>query len=152
MDMPKTKLVIKVKKLDPEAKLPTHAYKGDAGYDLYALTDVSIPYGSTREIPVGIAIEPPAGYFIMIATRSCHGRAGLAVHSGIIDPGYRGPISVHMRNVSTDSMVRDTVNIKKGDKVAQFVLLQCEEEVVVEEAKELSKSERGEKGYGSSGR
>lgn len=141
---------VKVKKVDPNAIIPTTAYGEDVGYDVYALEDVDIPYGAVREIRTGLAFEPPTGYYFTVETRSCFGRAGKSIHHGIIDPGYRGEITIHIRNTATNTMVKDTLSIKRGEKIAQLVFHRA---IYVQftEVTELGVSERGEKNYGSSG-
>jgi len=154
-------LKLKVKRLHPEAILPTKAYKKDAGIDLYAIEDVVIPAGEKREVRTGIAVEIPEGYHIQLHTRSSYGKKDLRCHLGIIDQGYRNEISVWVFNhqlradhsclplgiLSTIS----SVEIKKGDKVCQMILLPVPE-VEIEEVEKLSDSERGMRGHGSSGR
>ncbi|MEA3421820.1 MAG: hypothetical protein U9Q97_09135, partial [Acidobacteriota bacterium] len=74
---------VKFKKLDPNAKIPSTAYEADVGYDVYAVEDVEIPYGTTREINIGIAIECPKNYYFTIETRGGHGKLGKVNHRGI---------------------------------------------------------------------
>lgn len=150
--MPPKKLIVKVKKLHPNAKLPTSVYAEDVGYDVYALENVRIPYGATREIETGIAIEPPTGYYFTVETRSSYGKAGKVAHRGIVDPNYRGDITVHMRNVSTNQDTKETMLIKKGDKIAQIVFHKTTYIAAFVEVAKLSETERGDKGHGSSGR
>lgn len=144
---------VKVKKLDPNAQLPTVAHSGeDVGYDVYALEDVTIPYGSTREVRTGLAIEAPEGHYFTIETRGSYGKTGKIVHRGIVDTGYRGEVTGHIRNTSTNAMTKDPLVIKQGDKFAQLVFhvaIFVDEFIEVDE---LSESQRGDTGYGSSGR
>ena len=114
---------VKFMKLHPEAKVPSNAYADDVGYDVYAVEDISIPYGMTQEINVGLAIECPSGYYFTIDTRGGHGMQGKVVHRGIVDPGYRGRITIHFRNISHDLANNKGMPfyIKKGDKVAQLL-------------------------------
>jgi dUTP pyrophosphatase len=152
---------LKVKLLTANAKLPTKAYLGDAGWDLYATKACVIPKfdntiadidgehelkTTTHEVDVGLAVEIPEGYFGMIADRSSLGKLGLRLHHGIIDSGYRGPISVFFQNFGKNPHV-----FQVGDKVAQLLILPVESGVasVVED---LTPSHRGEKGFGSSGK
>jgi len=146
--LPKIKFV----KLHPDAKMPTTAYDKDVGYDVYAVEDVTIPYGMTKEVNIGLAIECPKDYYFTINTRSVHGKQGKVVHLGIVDPGYRGRITIHFRNVShnLDNNKGVPFYIKKGDKVAQLLFHKAVY-VEFEEVDKLSKTERGEKRHGSSG-
>jgi dUTP pyrophosphatase len=144
--MRKKKLL--VKKLVPDAKLPTKAYSDDAGFDLYALNDVEYhKQDGLIEIHTGIAIAIPKGYYGQVACRSGMGRRGWRVHPGVIDSGYRGEISVFMQYHGSENHI----SIHKGDKIAQLLILPVPDIETVE-SNELPTSERGEKGFGSSGR
>lgn len=137
---------IKVKRLHPDAVVPSYAYLGDAGADLVLVEGGSLQPGEARDFPVGIAVEPPLGYFYDIRPRSSTLRKrGLYVHPGTIDNGYRGPLFVYVRNDS-----RDAVTVEPGDRLAQMVLLPCVQPVVVE-VDELGPSDRGDGGFGSTG-
>lgn len=135
---------MKFYKLDKEAVLPTKAHKTDAGYDLYSVEDVTIHTLQLAKIKTGIAALIPEGYVGLIKDRSSMGSKGIHVFAGVIDHGYNGDISVCLYNTN------ETKIINKGDKIAQIVIIPilCEE---VEETFELPDSERGEKGWGSSG-
>ena len=145
-------LKVKFVKLHRDAKMPSTAYDKDVGYDVYAVEDITIPYGMTQEVEIGIAIECPSNYYFTIDTRSTHGQQGKVMHHGIIDPGYRGPVTIHFRNTSHNLANNKGMPffIKKGDKVAQLLFHKV---VYVDfvEVDELSDTERGEKRHGSSG-
>lgn len=134
-----------VKRLVPEAKLPTRAYVGDAGWDLYSIESKSLARHCFEEFRTGIAVEIPTGYYGQIAARSSSGKKGMIVHPGVIDSGYRGEISLFIRNLGMD------VNIVKGDKIAQMLILPVPASYIVE-VEELTKSARGLNAMGSSGR
>jgi dUTP pyrophosphatase len=138
---------VKVKKLDPEAKLPTQAYEGDAGWDLYALKDYNVDGNNVTEVQTGVAFEIPYGYQMQVHTRSSFGKRGLKCHLGIVDAGYRGEITIWI----TASHPATFHEIKKGDKIAQVVFAPVIPVQLVE-VEELNNSERGERGHGSSGR
>jgi dUTP pyrophosphatase len=153
--------MLKVQRLHPEAKIPTRAYEGDAGLDLYAVEDKVLPVynGDERmlefahlpietvvEVKTGIAISVPKGKYTRIECRSSLGRKGIRVHGGIIDSGYRNEITVWMQNLGNQDYI-----IKKGDKIAQLVIMSVEL-LEVKEVEELEESERGLKGHGSSGK
>jgi len=135
-----------VTRTHPDARIPTKAYEGDAGFDLYSIHDKELPPGCQVEIDCGIKIAIPQGYFGLILTRSSYGRQLLQVHHGVIDEGYRGPITVLMYNLS-----KRLVHIKKGSKVAQLIILPVKH-FEWEETSELPSSQRGSKGFGSSGK
>ena len=141
---------IRLKKLSPEATLPTYAHgpEEDAGLDLRAVERVHLPPGVPTAAPTGIAIELPSGYEAQVRPRS-----GLALKHAItlpnspatIDPGYRGEIRVILLNLGQ----RDYV-VEKGDRIAQLVIARYEP--VEWEEGELRDSMRGAGGFGSSGR
>lgn len=151
---------LKVKKLHPDAILPTRAYVTDLGYDLYALEDVILrPTGSTffvaakddiefvgsTKIRTGIALEFPEGWGGIIKDRSSLSSKGLKISGGVIDSGYTGEISVVI-----DLFARHSWTIRKGDKIAQLIPTPVTN-WEVEETVELASKDRGSKGFGSSG-
>ena len=155
--------MIKFKKLDERAKAPTRAHNTDAGIDLYALEDVKIPsilevaYNLIidtfkgrpdhlcTKVKTGIAIHVPEGYYGKVFDRSSVGSKLLLTCAGVIDYGYAGDVTVCMYNLSFFSH-----QVKAGDKIAQMVVMpiNCDELVEVDE---LDGSDRGAKGFGSSG-
>lgn len=150
--------MLKVFKLHKEAKLPTRNKKTDAGLDLYALADIFLPYGTTRIIPTGVAIEIPEGFVGKIEDRSGMAAKGLRTGAGVIDTGYAGEVGVVLHNLTCEkdylTIMESTMSgyqIKRGDKIAQILLYRVETPDVIE-VEELWTSERGSAGYGSSGR
>ena len=144
-------LNIKIKRLTPTAKLPTKAHATDAGYDLYAdngelcVTEGFATYGT------GIAVEIPQGYVGLVFPRSsiCNKQLSLSNSVGVIDSGYRGEIKAKFRLIEDG---KDNWDIyMTGDRIAQLIIMPYPE-VAFEEVDELSDSDRGEGGYGSSGR
>ncbi|WP_300280171.1 dUTP diphosphatase [Peptacetobacter sp.] len=139
---------LKIKKLNKDAIIPKIAHKGDAGMDLYSISEVEIPVGETRLIKTGIAIQLPHMTEAQVRPRS-----GLALkHSitvlntpGTIDEGYRGEIGVILINHGKETFV-----VEKHMKIAQMVVKPIYE-VNVLEVDELTDSERGEGGFGSTG-
>jgi dUTP pyrophosphatase len=141
---------LRLKLLDPDLPPPSYAHAGDAGLDLRAAKDVELKPGSRALVPTGVAIALPPGYAGLVLPRS--GRAlkeglGLANSPGLIDSGYRGELKVVLVNLDFDT----PIHVSRGDKIAQLVM-QKVEHVVVEVSEELSSSERGPGGFGSSGR
>ena len=137
--------MLKVKRLSPEALLPTVAHPGeDIGYDLYSSEDLSIPARGAAGVRTGIAIEfvPAAG--AIVKTRSGLARKRLMCNAGVIDAGYRGEIIVLMENLGEEAYT-----IRKGDKIAQLL----EHPFLAGEVSEgeLGDAARGAKGFGSSG-
>jgi len=142
---------LNVKRLTEDAKLPTKAYVGDAGFDLYTVQDIEeaddYSGGGRAIFSTGVAIEIPEGYVGIIKDRSgLAAKQGITVLAGVIDSGYRGEIKVVLFN-SSPGLFK---SIKKGDKIAQLVILPLPA-FEVNEVEELSEAERGIKGFGSSG-
>ena len=138
---------LKIKKLHPNAVVPKYAKQGDAGMDLYSVEDYSVPPGMTCKVKTGIAVELPHGYVSLIWDKS-----GLATsHSiktigGVLDSGYRGEYIIGIINLGKKDYL-----IEKGDKVAQL-LIQKIEHPTIKIVDQLSNSERGDNGFGSTGK
>jgi dUTP pyrophosphatase len=142
-------MTLPVRRLDDRARLPTRAYPGDAGLDLYALDDAVLEPGERASIRTGIAVEIAEGEAGLVLPRSgLASRHGIALVNapGLIDSGYRGEIRVLLLN--TDRQAAFT--IAGGDRIAQLVLVKVQTPEVVE-VEELAVSERGAGGFGSSG-
>jgi dUTP pyrophosphatase len=137
-----------VRRLRDDATLPAQAYAGDAGLDLAACGRHEVGPGERAVIPTGLAVEIPEGYGGFVLPRS-----GLAARSGItllnapglIDAGYRGEVQVVFHNTDPNQ----AFVVEPGMRIAQLVLLPVAEVVLVE-SEELARSERGERGFGSS--
>lgn len=140
---------LRVRRLDPAARLPTRAYDGDAGLDLYALQPAELAPGERVSVRTGIAVEIPPGWAGLVLARSgLAARHGIALVNapGLIDAGYRGEIRVLLLN--TDRVA--PFSLARGERVAQLVLVRVETPDVTE-VDALSTSERGGGGFGSSG-
>lgn len=138
---------LNIKKLHPDAKMPTYAHDGDAGFDLYALKTHTITPGSRVSVGVGLAMEIPNGYVGLIWDKSGLSlNHGLKTIGGVIDAGFRGEVAVSIMNLSTDDYI-----IEAGHKVAQM-LIQKVERAEIKEVAELSNTTRGANGYGSTGK
>ena len=147
-------LTVKMTKAKPNAKLPTWESVNSAGADLYAcLSDEQMPVvqinpGETVMISVGIKTEFAPGHVALIHARSgLAAKKGLATANkvGVIDADYRGEWFVALHNHSNDIQI-----VEDGDRIAQ-VLFQEIEHPTFEEVEELSETERGEGGFGSTG-
>jgi len=139
-------MILKVKKLFPEAKLPSRATPGDAGLDLYSVEGVAVQPGDRLVVRTGVALEIPYGYAGLVWDKSgLAAKKGLKTMGGVIDAGYRGEILVVIHNLGSEPHA-----IAIGDKVAQ-ILIQKVELPEVEEATILSEAERGDAGFGSTG-
>jgi len=138
-------LTLKVKKLKPNAVLPTRANKNDAGIDLTTIKKVLIPSNSTKAIETGLAFELPNGWYGQMQERSGFSLYNtLKLKAGVIDSGYRGEIKIVFQNCGDYP-----VQVEAGTKVAQIILLPVTS-FTITEVKELSASDRGKKGFGSS--
>ncbi len=142
---------VKIKKLDPRAKLPQYGSAAAAGADLYALLEapVTVAPGETVLLPTGLSAEIPAGYAGLIFARSSLGvKRGLAPANkvGVIDSDYRGEIRVGLHNHSGAPQV-----LEPFERVAQFVIVPFLHAEFTE-SEELSDTARGEGGFGYTGR
>ena len=132
-------------KLDDNAYIPTKAHSTDAGFDLRTPIDFGVPAGGAAAVDTGVHVAIPEGYVGFIKSKS-----GLNVNygltaEGVIDSGYTGSIKVKLYNGHSVGY-----NFKKGDKITQLVILPIPEVELVEG--EMSETERGDNGFGSTGR
>jgi dUTP pyrophosphatase len=143
--------LVPIVRLDPDLPLPAYARAGDAGADLVAREGVVVPRGGGRAmVPTGVAAAIPEGYAGLVLPRSgLAARHGVTVANapGLVDAGYRGELTVILLN--TDP--HHDYEVHRGDRIAQLVIVAVEQSdfLVVEE---LPASERGEGGFGHSGR
>jgi dUTP pyrophosphatase len=149
---------LKVKKLAPEATLPAKAKADDAGYDLVAIDDGTLSDdGTFLQYRTGIAIELPKGYHTELFPRSSITKTDLILANsvGVVDNGYRGEVVARFKVVPRHHGFIGSGNFpiayKKGDKIAQLVIRQTFS-LEVEEVTELSSTERGTGGFGSTGK
>lgn len=145
-------VTVKIKKTHPDAQAPQQMTEGSSGFDLCCVEDFFIS-GGRKTIDTGIAVEIPVGYEMQIRSRS-----GLAAKYGIcvvnspgtIDADYRGNIKVILGRIDKDLHQIDTVAFKKGDRIAQGVI-SVVPKVQFEVVDELSQTDRGSGGLGSTG-
>nr|DAF38188.1 MAG TPA: dUTPase [Caudoviricetes sp.] len=137
-----------VKLLNEYAQLPTRGSKDAAGLDLYCPFHIKVPADSQKKIPLGIAVEIPKGHMGLLVPRSSMSKTPLrcANSVGIIDADYRGELSIAYENISCSDYT-----IFRGDRIAQLIIIPIAI-VDVEEAQTLSETERGDGGYGSTGK
>ncbi len=134
---------------DKGVPVPSYATQGDAGADLVTTTDVVIPPGERTIVGTGVAIALPDGYAAFVHPRSgLAARVGLSVVNtpGTIDSGYRGEIRICLINHD----LREPIELRRGDRIAQLVV-QRVEHAVFREVAELDATRRGAGGYGSTG-
>lgn len=141
--------ILKIKKLNPNAKIPQYQSSGAAGFDLCAVKESVIPAGKWALIPTGLAFSIKKHYEIQVRPRS-----GLALNYGItilntpgtIDSDYRGEIKVIVINLGEEDFT-----IKVGDRIAQAVLCKVKQ-AKFKEVKKLDETKRSQGGFGSTGK
>ena len=149
-------MVVKIKRLVPEAVMPKKAHSTDAGYDLVAVSrkvdeDGAVVYG------FGLAMEIPEGYVGLVFPRSSIAKKDLALSNavGVVDSCFRGEVLAKFKPILRVSEEREVFVggewYEVGDRIAQLVIMKLPDVFMVE-SDELSESERGVGGYGSSGR
>ena len=136
--------------LSPGATLPTRAHEGDAGLDLYAAEPARIGPGERASVGTGVAVALPPGSAGLVVPRSgLAARHGIALVNapGVIDAGYRGELRVLLLNTDPE----ESFAVAPGDRIAQLLVVRVDLLAPVAVA-ELDQSERGNGGFGSSGR
>jgi dUTP pyrophosphatase len=139
-----------VRRLRPEAVVPERAYDGDAGLDLAACEQVVLEPGERAVVPTGLAVAIPPGYAGFVQPRSgLAARYGLTIVNtpGLVDSGYRGEVLVVLLNTDREQ----AFTVEPGMRIAQLVVMPVPALEPVE-VEELPETERGARGYGSSGR
>lgn len=142
-----------VKKLHPDAIIPRYANPGDACFDLHSIDYASMAPGESRLLRTGLAFDIPAGYVMRIYSRSGHGfkhGVRLANCVGVIDSGYRGEVMVKLVRDIAGAGRDQLVIINEGDRIAQ-ALLEPIPAVDLVEVANLTETQRGANGFGSSG-
>lgn len=142
-------MIIPLQQLDKDLPVPSNAYVGDGAVDLRSTKNLVLAPFERALVPTGIAIELPVGYAALVVPRS-----GLALKHGItlvnapglIDSNYRGEIGAIVANMDA----REPFEIKRGDRIAQLMIVAVEQPAF-EVVDELSETDRGAGGFGSSG-
>ena len=139
-------MIVKVKKTHPHAVIPTYSKEGDAAMDLHAVEVIKDKYGNYVYL-TGIAIEIPAGFVGLLFPRSSVSKTSMALANsvGVIDSGYRGEIMLKYRHTGEPNS-----KYKQGDRVGQLMIIPYPRIEFIE-ADELSTTERGDGGFGSTG-
>ena len=136
---------IRIHTINSSAKLPVFAYEGDAGMDLFSCEDCEIEPMEVKAVGTGLKIAVPAGHAGFVWDKSglaFNGR--LKTLAGVLDSGYRGEFKVVLCNLG-----QVPYWVKKHQKIAQLIIQKVERPEIIEGA--LDDTERGEKGFGSSG-
>jgi dUTP diphosphatase len=142
-------LELPVRLLHPDARAPTRAYEGDAGFDLVSVEEAELEPGARASVGCGIAIELPAGTCGLVLPRSGLARDhGVTVVNspGLVDSGYRGEIRVTLLNTDREQ----SFAVEPGMRIAQLVVVTLPA-VAVTVRDALAESARGHQGFGSSG-
>jgi len=137
---------IKIKKLKLNAKLPSYAYPGDVGMDLYAIEEKTLEPGEHYFFYHGFALEFEEGHAAIVKDKSSVSKAGLHTMGGVFDAGYRGEYNTHLVNLSDKPYT-----IEAGDKISQLIIYPVAI-ADLKEVNELSDSSRGIGAFGSTGR
>ncbi len=143
-------MILRYRRLTPEARPPARAHEGDAGFDLHAVESASIAPGRRASVGTGLAVAIPDGHAGLVVPRSgLAARHGISLVNapGLIDAGYRGELRVLLMNGDAD----ETFEVDPGDRIAQLVVVAVAGPELHEVA-ELDATGRGEGGFGSSGR
>lgn len=147
--MAQEEIKVRIKKLHNDAVIPTHAKPGDAGYDL---TAISMEYNAEKDYycyGTGLAMEIPEGYYGAIVPRSGIRKTEAIMQNtpGTIDSGYRGEVMVTYKNRDNNG---HAAPFKVGERIAQIIFKKYEDVTFIE-SDELSETERGANGHGSTG-
>jgi deoxyuridine 5'-triphosphate nucleotidohydrolase len=148
--------VIMARLLSPDARLPIKGTRAAAGFDIFAAKQVVVPGAAIANgrvnigralVSTGLALAIPSGCVVRIGSRSgLSTERNIEVGAGWIDPDYRGEIKVELKNFAGEEFL-----VKKGDRIAQLFILQTFD-VTFEPAMRLTRSGRGKRGFGSTGR
>jgi len=137
---------LRVKKLVQDAIIPTRGSGGAVGYDLYSVDEVVLPPSQRTLVGTGVAVVLQMKVYGRVAPRSgLTVKHGIHVGAGVIDPDYTGEIKVALFNLGDGPF-----EVKKGDRIAQLILERCETPYV-REITEMSETQRGDGGFGSTG-
>lgn len=146
-----SKFKIEIELLE-DGKLPFKAHKTDAGFDLFATSDISIFPGIVTKHPLNFKMKLPEGTYAQITSKSGLGSKGLLVYAGIIDESYRGVPHVVCTLLATDYQTSVPLIIKQGQKLAQMIVHPYSPEYFMEQVEHVSEdTERGSGGFGSTG-
>lgn len=140
-------MIVKVKKINQEATLPTYGSVGAGCFDLYACEEVTLKSKESHKFDTGLAFEVPEGWVMLVYLRSSIGKKGLDLmgNVGVIDSDYRGSVFVPLINRGTKA-----IKISAGDRIAQAMVIPSER-ISFKEVDQLSTTKRGNGGFGSTG-
>jgi len=138
---------LQIQRIHPDAKLPSYAYEGDAGMDLFSVEDIAVAPGEKVLVATGLKLAVPAGYAGFVWDKSgLAAKHHMKTMAGVLDSNYRGELKVVITNLGSQPY-----EVRSGEKVAQLVIAPIATPDV-EEVDEIEANDiRGEKGFGSSG-
>lgn len=148
---------IKIKKLHPDARMPSRGTEDAAGFDLYATEDVTLNFGIPTMVPTGLAFEIPKGYVGVVYSRSSTAKKGIVITPLLVDCDYRGEVFILANRLAGitqftgHGVFAPPYRVGAGDRIAQMRIEKLVD-TEYEWADELSETERGTGGYGSTGR
>lgn len=143
---------MKIKRVQEDAVLPTYGTEGSGALDFYAAEDVTVWDERTYRVGLGVALEVPVGYVLQLVPRSSMGvdtPLRMPNSMGVIDSDYRGEVAAIYVNDETKGMIPYQIN--KGDRIAQGYLV-ATPKINLVEVEELSDTDRGDKGFSSTGK
>tara|TARA_R100001126_G_scaffold658_1_gene423 strand:- start:1374 stop:1811 length:438 start_codon:yes stop_codon:yes gene_type:complete len=145
-------MIVQFKKLSPNAITPSYAKDGDAGLDISAITYMINKEHNFIEYHTGLAFEIPKGHVGLLFPRSSVSKTDLRLANcvGVVDSGYRGEITFRYK-FSKDTYFAALKRFQEGDRIGQLVILEYPD-IQLRETDELSETERGADGYGSTGK
>lgn len=146
--------IIRFKKLDPNAIIPSYKHDGDSGFDFHSLYDYKLKPFEVTNIETGLSVDLPKNtlftFELQIRPRSGLGKMGISIVNtpGTVDNGFTGMICILLIKLTLGDYI-----INPGDRIAQGVIcpVVCSPKVKIEEVFKLSKTDRGENGWGSTG-
>lgn len=153
---------VKIKKVHEDAVIPKYAKDGDAGLDLIAVSDILVKENGVGIMKTGLSVEIPKGYVGYLFPRSSISKQGVRLSNsvGVIDSGYRGEIMMQFDPTVVnmgialaypDKSIISSPPYKKGDKIGQLIIMPYPQ-IEFEEVQELSDTDRGDGGFGSTGK
>ena len=138
--------MIKVKKIDASAKLPSYAHEGDAGMDLYSAEEFVLKPGERKTVRTGIQMAIPKGFVGLVWDKSgLASNHGIKTMAGVVDSSYRGEVCVVLKNLGEKEF-----KVEKNTKIAQMLIQPVESRKIVE-VDELDQTSRGKGAWGSTG-
>ena len=138
---------IKFFKFDERAKIPTRAHPTDSGMDICSIENVWLDAGQVKTVSTGIGAVIPKGYELQVRPRSGLSSKGIWAAFGTVDEGYRGEIKVMLTNITLFEYM-----VARGDRIAQLVLVPVVRPTIEECEKPTEQTDRGESGFGSTGK